>query len=211
MRKMKVLMIILPLIVLMMVPLAVNAEVVDDFTQYVVSFDFTEDGIDGSDTYSDSIGGLELSIYPLFDNEIDAIAGDGIEFDKRCIPVDTITEVEGREIADMSAYTFKFNKRVKIHSYTIGSSTGVWNDETVEPDVWGKKTPNLLGIGSYAGLSADGPDYHDYGPDSEPDMDSVDHDISSIGIYGDSFKIYEDGRGIFGNFTIKSIQVVVAE
>ncbi len=212
MKKMKALLIILPLIILMLAPAISTAGTDSDgtFTEYAVIFDFDKDEIDGEASYSDTVDNLELTVFPVYADVINAVSEDGIEFDRRAMPLITATVDEGELIRDMTAYKFKFNRRVKLHSYTIGTSTGIWNEETVPPDIYGNKTPGAFGISSYYGFSADGPDMYDYGPGSEHGMASVDHDVSDIGLYGEDFFIYENGKGV-GNFTIKSIKVIVSE
>lgn len=150
------------------------------------SFNLNSDG----NAYIDSSGELTLIVTPMYGEEgMVTDTADGIFFDRRV-----------KEIS--SGYRLTFNKRVKLYSYSVGYSSGRWNEMTTEACLDGVKRPVIFGINNSYGFSADGP----WPGSDEP---SVNHSVIEAGLFGENFIFNEDQTCEGCYFSIDSIQVLV--
>lgn len=142
-----------------------------------------------STTYSDPSGELTLTVTPLYGEEGMLTDNDGIFLDRR------VKE-------SSSGYRLTFNQRVKLYSYSIGFSSGRWNEMTTEACLDGVKRPVIFGINNFYGFSADGP-----WPGS--DDPSIKHYVVNAGLYGTDFIINEDETCDGCYFALDSVEVLV--
>ncbi|MBI4842906.1 MAG: hypothetical protein HY809_01080 [Nitrospirae bacterium] len=181
-------------------------------TPYVRTFSFDKADINNSASYTDTSGGLTLTVTPIFNEVIEADPNEGLKFDTRYVKLPTATELEEKSISMMSAYRLRFSENVKIVSYTVGFSDGNWDEDDASLDVYGNKmSPLPFGINNFHDFTADGPDpMYTVGPNPDTGVTSITHKVCNRGLYGDTFRLYEDGTD-FGRFSLKSIEVVAMQ